>query len=108
MTQFQARFKACPGDHFAYHEQKRASKVLSTPNNGSKMNTIEIKPIVIVPKLQEGFLISGFEINDVQGLMVRLVYHLKEVRREMHLFRTGQEGLPQAAIPATTNLYKKA
>jgi ribosomal protein S18 acetylase RimI-like enzyme len=45
---------------------------------------------VIVPKLRAGFLISGFEVSDRFGLIVRLAYYFNETRRRIMDVRVGQ------------------
>ncbi len=60
---------------------------------------------VLVPKLRAGFLLSGFEISDEQGLLATLVHHLDAVRRDAHLFRTGQCGLTPALESVAVNLF---
>jgi len=45
---------------------------------------------VIIPKLKQGFVISGMEVSDVFGTLVHLTYFPKEVRRKMMDFRVGQ------------------
>jgi ribosomal protein S18 acetylase RimI-like enzyme len=42
---------------------------------------------VIVPKLKEGFVISGFEISDVFGMLVHLTYYFNETRRKVIEYR---------------------
>ena len=44
---------------------------------------------VIIPKLKAGFVISGMEMLEGAGMMVRLSYFHNEVRREAYSFRTG-------------------
>lgn len=44
---------------------------------------------VIVPKLKAGFVISGVEVSDVFGLLVRLSYFANPVRRRMMSVRCG-------------------
>jgi GNAT superfamily N-acetyltransferase len=44
---------------------------------------------VLVPKLRAGFLITGFEISDVFGLLVNLGYFFNPLRREAVLWRVG-------------------
>jgi GNAT superfamily N-acetyltransferase len=45
---------------------------------------------VLVPKLKAGFIISGFEISDVFGLLVHLSYFFNPVRRKVMDVRAGQ------------------
>jgi hypothetical protein len=45
---------------------------------------------VLVPKLKAGFIISGFEISDVFGLLVHLSYFFNPLRRKMMDVRAGQ------------------
>ena len=52
---------------------------------------------VIVPKLRAGFIISGFEVSDRFGLIVRLAYYFNETRRRIMDVRVGQ-ARPDAEI----------
>jgi GNAT superfamily N-acetyltransferase len=52
---------------------------------------------VIVPKLRAGFIISGFEVSDRFGLIVRLAYYFNETRRRIIDVRVGQSR-PDAEI----------
>ena len=45
---------------------------------------------VIVPKLKAGFLISGFEISDRFGLIIKLTYNFNETRNKVLRYRTGE------------------
>ncbi len=45
---------------------------------------------VIVPKLKAGFVISGFEVNDMYGSLVQLSYFFNPTRRKMLDVRVGQ------------------
>ncbi|OFZ22863.1 MAG: hypothetical protein A2X94_17565 [Bdellovibrionales bacterium GWB1_55_8] len=45
---------------------------------------------VLVPKLKAGFIISGFEISDLFGLLVHLSYFSNPLRRRMMDVRAGQ------------------
>ncbi|TWW09533.1 hypothetical protein E3A20_13390 [Planctomyces bekefii] len=51
---------------------------------------------VIVPKLKAGFVITGLEISDKFGTMVRLEHFTNPVRREIVDYRCGQ------AMPSET------
>ena len=44
---------------------------------------------VIIPKLRFGFLISGFELTDEYGLLLRLCYFFNETRRKTLHVRSG-------------------
>lgn len=44
---------------------------------------------VIIPKLRFGFLISGFELTDEYGLLLRLTYFFNSVRRKILHVRSG-------------------
>ena len=44
---------------------------------------------VIIPKLKAGFVITGFEVNDVFGNLVELSYYSNPRRRELLEVRTG-------------------
>jgi GNAT superfamily N-acetyltransferase len=46
---------------------------------------------IIVPKLRAGFILSGFDISDRFGLIVRLEYHFNPTRRRIMDVRSGQE-----------------
>jgi|GEM_PF-279545 len=59
---------------------------------------------VLIAKLRAGFFISGFEVNDVQGLLVHLMHYFNEDRRRVHAFRTGARGLTLREFTAFTNL----
>lgn len=58
---------------------------------------------VLVPKLKAGFLISGFEISDVFGLLVHLRYFFNPTRRKVMEYRTG-ELLPDAQMRSLLRL----
>ena len=45
---------------------------------------------VIIPKLKAGFVISGFEVNDMYGSLVQLLYLFNPTRRKMLDVRVGQ------------------
>jgi hypothetical protein len=44
---------------------------------------------VIIPKLRFGFLVSGFELTDDFGLLLRLSYYFNETRRNALHMRSG-------------------
>jgi RimJ/RimL family protein N-acetyltransferase len=44
---------------------------------------------VMIPKLKAGFVITGFEVNDVFGNLVELSYYTNPRRRELLEVRTG-------------------
>jgi predicted GNAT family acetyltransferase len=44
---------------------------------------------ILIPKLQAGFTISGFEISDLFGTMVHLTYYFNHTRRNIINFRVG-------------------
>ena len=48
---------------------------------------------VIIPKLKSGFVISGFEVSDRFGTLVRLSYLFNPLRRKVFDVRVGQRGL---------------
>ena len=48
---------------------------------------------VLVPKLKQGFLITGFEISDLFGTLIYLSYHFNKDRRDIIKFRTGEQKL---------------
>lgn len=45
---------------------------------------------IIIAKLKAGFIITGFEISDMFGLMVNLTYFFNDVRRKIIKFRVGE------------------
>ncbi len=45
---------------------------------------------IIVPKLKAGFIISGMEVDDRFGTLVRLSYYFNPLRRKMMEVRAGQ------------------
>lgn len=45
---------------------------------------------VIIPKLKQGFLITGIEVTDIFGTLIHLHYYPKEIRRRMTDYRVGQ------------------
>lgn len=45
---------------------------------------------IIIPKLSAGFIITGFEINDIFGILVHLTYFFNETRRKVMEYRVGQ------------------
>jgi hypothetical protein len=58
---------------------------------------------VIIPKLKAGFIISGLEISDRFGTMVRLEYFTNSDRRALMDYRSGQAS-PNAALKALIGL----
>ncbi len=50
---------------------------------------------VIISKLKAGFVISGFHVSDVYGLMVHLSFFTNPLRQKMIRFRTGEQCLNQ-------------
>ncbi len=44
---------------------------------------------IIVSKLKAGFIITGFELSDMFGLMVNLTYYTNATRRKIMDFRAG-------------------
>ncbi|MBK8550845.1 MAG: hypothetical protein IPL53_07190 [Ignavibacteria bacterium] len=44
---------------------------------------------IIVAKLKAGFVISGFEIRDIFGMIVQLTYFFNKVRGKVIQYRTG-------------------
>jgi len=50
-----------------------------------------INNAVIIPKLQTGFMISGFEISGAFGILVHLSYFFKEEEQKLMEFRVGQK-----------------
>jgi GNAT superfamily N-acetyltransferase len=58
---------------------------------------------VIIPKLKAGFIISGLEISDRFGTLVRLEYFTNPKRRALMDFRSGQAN-PSADLRALMGL----
>lgn len=58
---------------------------------------------VLVPKLKAGFLITGLEMSDSFGVMVRLSYYFNGARRHAMDFRAGQ-AVPDERIKPHLNL----
>lgn len=52
---------------------------------------------ILVPKLKAGFRITGFEVNDVFGILVNLTYFFNERRSNALLYRAGYV-LPDAHL----------
>ena len=59
---------------------------------------------VIIPKLRFGFLISGFELTDEFGLLLRLSYFFNETRRKAMHVRSGYQQ-PDQEIKALIRSY---
>lgn len=59
---------------------------------------------VIVPKLRFGFLISGFELTDEYGLLLRLSYFFNETRRKAMHVRSGFQQ-PDAEVQKLIRKY---
>jgi hypothetical protein len=55
---------------------------------------------VLIPLLRAGFVITGFELNDMDGLMVRLSYFTNELRRKVVDFRVGKTTLTKEIAEA--------
>lgn len=45
---------------------------------------------VIIPKLKAGFVITGMDINERFGILVRLKYFFNEKIKDVYLMRTGK------------------
>lgn len=45
---------------------------------------------VLIPKLREGFLITGFEISEMFGVLIHLTYFFNETRRKVIQYRVGE------------------
>jgi len=54
---------------------------------------------ILVPKLRQGFVISGMEISDRFGGIVHLVHHFSEDRQRVLAFRAGEKRLPRRLAP---------
>ncbi|MFN8578163.1 MAG: hypothetical protein U0354_15100 [Candidatus Sericytochromatia bacterium] len=48
---------------------------------------------VIVPKLKQGFIITGMELDDKFGLLIRLTYYFNKTRSDINNFRIGSKKL---------------
>jgi GNAT superfamily N-acetyltransferase len=59
---------------------------------------------VIIPKLRFGFLISGFELTDEYGLLLRLNYYFNETRRKVMHVRSGMQQ-PDEAVREIIRRY---
>lgn len=46
---------------------------------------------VIIPKLKAGFLLSGMEVLEAFGTVVRMTYYHSDLRRECYDFRVGMK-----------------
>jgi GNAT superfamily N-acetyltransferase len=53
-------------------------------------NHIATNNSVIIAKMKLGFMISGLEMLDEVGLLVKLTYYLNPMRTEMLKYRTGE------------------
>ncbi|HLP52696.1 MAG TPA: GNAT family N-acetyltransferase [Chitinophagales bacterium] len=58
--------------------QKACSKHAATNNSA------------IIPLLRAGFIITGLEINDCDGVMVQLTFFFNQIRRDVVDFRVGK------------------
>ncbi len=45
---------------------------------------------VIIAKLKLGFVISGFELSDQMGVLVKMTYSFSSIRNEVMKFRSGE------------------
>lgn len=45
---------------------------------------------ILVAKLKLGFMINGFEQDDIMGTLVRMIYHHDQIRKESAQFRAGK------------------
>lgn len=45
---------------------------------------------ILIPKLKAGFVITGFELSDMHGVLVHLSYFFNPLRRQALDFRSGQ------------------
>lgn len=50
---------------------------------------------ILIAKLKLGFHISGFELNARWGTMVRLIYHLNEMKEKAFAYRAGSKADPE-------------
>lgn len=48
---------------------------------------------VIIPKLKKGFVITGFNLDERYGMLIRLTYFFNEKRKAVVDFRTGYKKL---------------
>jgi len=54
---------------------------------------------IIIPKLKAGFLITGFELSDEYGLLIKLTYYFNETRRKAIDYRVGRQKLDNTLAP---------
>ena len=47
---------------------------------------------VLIAKLKLGFIIHGFEQDEVMGTLVKMIFHHNELRKKSALFRAGKVG----------------
>jgi len=45
---------------------------------------------ILIAKLKLGFMINGFELDEVMGTLIKMVYHHNEIRRKAAFFRAGK------------------
>lgn len=57
---------------------------------------------VIIPKLKAGFLITGMEVMEWAGLMVKMTYYHHQKRRLLYDYRVGFSGSKAEILRATT------
>jgi GNAT superfamily N-acetyltransferase len=59
---------------------------------------------VLIPLLRQGFIITGLEINDLDGVMVQLTYFFNSTRRKVVDFRVGKSYLtPEISAAINVN-----
>ena len=68
-------------------------QVISSKHNASNNR-------VLIPKLRAGFVITGLEISDRFGTLVRLEYFTNPLRRDIIDYRCGLSDMPEAARSA--------
>lgn len=59
---------------------------------------------VIIPKLRFGFLVSGFELTDEFGLLLRLSYYFNDTRRRALHMRSGYQQ-PDQVVQSLVRRY---
>ena len=48
---------------------------------------------ILIPKLKQGFFITGMEVSDQFGTLIHLSYYFNDNRKNIIKFRTGEKKL---------------